>query len=83
VREMKRREWHICFYTVSLNHRVTSCLPKQPEPGFLYIQNFYKSYTKITLLNKETHKIFDSQKSSLTPCKNHPHKPQITSGKQP
>jgi len=33
-------------------------------------------------LNKETHKIFDSQKSTLTPCKNHTYTPEIISGKQ-
>ena len=51
------------FYTGSLNHKVTSSLPGQPEPGFYYIQKFYKSYTKITLLNNKTHKIFDSHKN--------------------
>jgi len=51
---------HNCFYTGSLNHRATSSLPRQLEPGFHYIQNFYKSNTKITLLNNKTHKIFDS-----------------------
>jgi len=55
---MKRREWHNYFYTSSLNHRATSSLPWQPESGFHYIQKFYKSHQKITLLNKETHKIF-------------------------
>jgi len=53
---------HNCFYTGSLNHRATSSLPGQPEPGFHYIQKFYKSH-KITLLNTKTHKIFDSQKN--------------------
>jgi len=57
---------HNCFYTGSFNHRVTSNLPRQPEPGFHYIQKFYKSNTKITLLNNKTHKIFDSQKSRHT-----------------
>jgi len=33
-------------------------------------------------LNKETHKIFDLQKSRLTPCKNHTRRLEITSGKQ-
>jgi len=56
---MKGREWHICFYIGSLNHKATSSLSGQPKFGFYYIQKFYKSYTKITLLNKETHKIFD------------------------
>ena len=59
---MREREMHNCFYTGSLNHRSTSSLPGKPEPGFHYIQKFYKSHTKITLLNKETHKIFDSHK---------------------
>ena len=75
--EMKERELHNCFYTYSLNHKATSSIPGQPEPSFHYIQKFYKSYTKITLLNKETHKIFDSQ----LPCKNHTYRPEITSGK--
>jgi len=54
---------HNCFYIGSLNHRATSSLSGQPELGFHYIQKFYKSHTKITLLNKETHKIFDSHKN--------------------
>jgi len=54
---------HSCFYTSLLNHIATSSLLWQPEPGFHYIQKFYKSHTKITLLNKETHKIFDSHKN--------------------
>jgi len=62
VSEMKERELHSCFYIGSLNHRVTSSLPKH-EPNFHYIQKFYKSHTKITLLNNETHKIFDSHKN--------------------
>jgi len=60
VSEMRERELHNCFYTGSLNHRATSSLPGQPKPGFHYIQKFYKSNTKIKLLNKEPHKIFDS-----------------------
>jgi len=51
--------------------------------GFHYIQKFYKSHTKITLLNKETQNIFDSQKSSITPYKIHIHRLDITLGKQP
>jgi len=54
---------HNCFYTGSLNHRATSSLLGQSEPGFHYIQKFYKSHNKITLLNTKTHKIFDSQKN--------------------
>jgi len=79
---MRERELHSCFNTSSLNHRATSSLRGQPEPGFHYIQQFYKSHTKIRLLNKETHKIFYSQKSRQLPCKNHTYKPEITSGKQ-
>jgi len=79
--EMRERELHNCFYIGSLNHRATSSLPGQPEPGFHYIQKFYKSHTKITLLNTKTHKIFDSQKYRHTPCKNHTYRPEITSGK--
>jgi len=79
VSEMRDGELHNCFYTGSLNHRATSSLPEQPKPGFHYIQKFYKSHTNITLLNKETHKIFDSQKSRHTPCKNHTYRPEITS----
>ena len=80
---MREREMHSCFYTGSLNHRATSSLPRQPKPGFHYIQKFYKSHTKITLLNNKTHKIFDSQKSRHTTCKNHTYRPGITSGKPP
>jgi len=54
---------HSCFYTGSLNHKATSSLPRQLEPCFHYIQKSYKSHTKITLFNKETHKIFDSHKN--------------------
>jgi len=60
---MRERELHSYFYTGSLNHRATYSLLGQPEHGFHYIQKFYKSHTKITLLNKETHKIFDSHKN--------------------
>jgi len=52
---MKGREWNNYFYTGSLNHKATSSLSGQPEPSFHYIKKFYKSFTKITLLNKETH----------------------------
>jgi len=54
---------HNCFYTGSLNHKAISSLLGQLEPGFHYIQKFYKSNTKITLLNNKTHKIFDSHKN--------------------
>jgi len=54
---------HSCFHTGSLNHRATSSFPGQLEPGFHYIQKFYKSQTKITLLNTKPHKIFDSHKN--------------------
>jgi len=79
---MRERELHHIFYTSSLNHRATSSLPGQPKLGFYYIQKFYKSHTKIRLLNEETHKIFTSQKSRQLPCKNHTYRPEITSGKQ-
>ena len=79
---MRERELHSCFYTGSLNHKATSSLPGQPEPGFHYIQKFYKSNIKIRLLNKETHTVFDLHKKSRhTPCKNHTYRPEITSGK--
>jgi len=48
----------LSFYTSSLNHRATSSLPGEPELGFHNIQKFYKSHTKITLLNKEKHQDF-------------------------
>ena len=70
---------HNCFYIGSLNHRATYNFPGQLEPGFHYIQKFYKSNTKI--LNNKTHKIFDSQKSRHTPYKNHTCRFEITSGK--
>jgi len=81
VSKMRERELHSYFYTSSLNHKATSNLPGQPEPSFQYIQKFYKSHTKITLFNKETHKIFDSQKSRHTPCKDHTYRLEIKSGK--
>ena len=70
---------HNCFYIGSLNHKATSSLPGQPEPGFHYIQKFYKSHTKITLFNNKTHKFFDSHKNldthlariTLTDLKSH------------
>jgi len=63
VSDMKRIKWNSCFYTSSLNDKATSSLLGQPKSYFNYIQNVYKSYTKITLLNKETHKIFYSHKN--------------------
>jgi len=79
---MRERELQSCFYIGSLNHKATSSFPGQPELGFHYIQKFYKSNTTIRLLNKETHKIFDSkQKSRHTPCENHTYRLEITSGK--
>jgi len=60
---MRERRKHSWFYTGSLNHRATSSFLGQHEPGFHYIQKFYKSQTKITLLNTKTHKIFDSHKN--------------------
>jgi len=79
VSEMRERELHSCCYTGSLNHKATSSLPRQLEPDFHYIQKFYKSHTKIRLLNKETHNIFDSFKNldnyptriTLTSLKSH------------
>jgi len=79
---MRERELHSCFYTGSLNHRATSSVPGQLKPGFHYIQKFYKSHTKITLLNKETHWDFLlTHKSRHTPCNNHTYRPEITLGK--
>ena len=77
--EKRERELHSYFYTGSLNRKATSSLPGQPEPGFHYIQKFYKSNTKIRLLNKEPYKIFDSHKNldkypariTLTDLKSH------------
>jgi len=60
---MRKRELHSYFYTSSPNQRATSSSPGKPEPGFHYIQKFYKSNTKIILLNKEPHEIFESHKS--------------------
>jgi len=81
---MKGRDWHKCFNIYSLNHKATSSLLGKLELGFHYIQKFYKSHTKITLLNKEKHQDFLLiQKSKLQPCKNHTHKPRTTLGKQP
>jgi len=52
VREMRERELHNCFSIGLLNHKATSSLQGQIESGFHYIQKFYNSHTKITLLNK-------------------------------
>ena len=79
--EMREREMHSCFYTGSLNHRATSSLPGQYEPGFHYIQKFYKSHTKITLLNNKTHKIFGSHKNLDTHPARITNRHEITSGK--
>jgi len=62
---------HNYFYIGSLNHRATSSFPRQPEPGFHYIQKFYKSNTKITLLNTKhtrflTHKNLELQPTRIT-----------------
>jgi len=73
---------HNCFYTGSLNHRATSNFPGQLEPGFHYIQKFYKSNTKITLLNtKHTRLLIHNKKSRTSTYKNHTCRPEITSGK--
>jgi len=76
---MRERELNICFYTGSLNHKATSNLPRQPEPGFHYVQKFYKSNSKFKLLNNEPYEIFDSHKNrdnyhariTLTDLKSH------------
>jgi len=60
--EIKEKKLHNCFYTSSLNHKATTSLPEQPKHGFQYIQKFYKSYTNISLLNKETYKILTHTK---------------------
>jgi len=59
---MRERELRNYFNTGLLNHRATSNLPGQLELGFPYIQKFYKSNTKIRLLNKEPHKILTHTK---------------------
>jgi len=51
-----------CFYTGSLNHGATSSFPGQLEPGFHYIQKFYKSNTKITLLNTKHTRLLTHKK---------------------
>jgi len=84
VSEIKERELHSCFYIGSLNHKATSNLLGQPELGFHYIQKFYKSHTKITLLNQRNSQDFWlTQKYRLTPYKNHTYRPKITLGKEP
>jgi len=81
MREIELDNW---FYIGSLNHRATSSLQGQPEPGFHYYQKFYKSHTKITLLNNKQHQDFLlKQKSKLQPCKNHTYRSGITQGAQP
>ena len=80
--EIKGREWHNCFYIGSLNHKATSSLLGQPKFGFHYIQKFYKSHTKI-FEQSNTQDFWFTQKSRVTSCKNHTHKPEITLGKQP
>jgi len=63
VSEMKERELHSFFILV---HSITELRPVYQdnlELGFHYVQKFYKSHTKVTLLNKETHKIFYSHKN--------------------
>jgi len=63
---MRERKLHNFFYIGLLNHRATSSLTGQPELGFHNIQKFYKSHTKITLLNKETHKKLDTHPARIT-----------------
>jgi len=62
---------HNCFYIDSLNHKATSSFPGEPEPVFHYIQKFYRSNTKITLLNTKhtrflTHKNLEPQPTRIT-----------------
>jgi len=63
VSKIREREFGNCFYTCSLNHIAISSLPRQPKPGFHYFRKFYKTQTKITLLNNRNIKIFDSNKN--------------------
>jgi len=83
VSKMREREFDICFYTGSLNHRATSSLSGQPETGFHYYQKFYKTHTNIILLNNRNTKIFYSQKSQSHYCKKHTYGLGITPGTQP
>jgi len=75
---MMERRMHNCFYIGSLNHRATSSFPGQPEPGFHYIQKFYKSNTKITLLNTKHTRLLTHTKSRISTYKNHTCRPEIT-----
>jgi len=60
---MKEKELDNCFYFGSHNHKATSSLLGQLGYGFHYYQNFYKSQTKIKLLNNINTKIFYSHKN--------------------
>ena len=76
-------EWDNCFYIGSLNHIATSNLPRQHEPNFHYYQKFYKSQTKITLLNnKKNQDFWLTHKSQSQLCKTHTYRPEITLGTQ-
>jgi len=64
-------------------HRATSSLQGQPKRGFHYYQKFYKSQTKITLLNNRKHQDFLlTKKSQPQPYTTHTYRLEITSGTQ-
>jgi len=71
VSEIKERELHSCFYTNSLNHKVTSSLLGQPKPSFNYIQNFTNHTPRLHFWTKKltrflTHKNLDTHATRIT-----------------
>jgi len=63
MNKMREKGSHSCFYTGSLNHKATSSLSGQFDPSFHNYQKFYKTHTKIILLNNRNTKIFESHKN--------------------
>ena len=72
--EMKERDLHNCFYIDSLNYRATIQICTK------VLQIIHKDYT---FKQRNSQDFLVTQKSRLTPCKNHAYRPKITSGTQP
>jgi len=62
MNKIRKKGSHTCFYASSLNHKSTSSLPGQLEPGFPLFSKVLQNYTKITLLNKENTKFLNPTK---------------------
>jgi len=73
-------------YVFILIHSITELHPVYQD-NLSLVSTIFKSFTNHTprlhFWTKKNTKIFDSQKFTLQPCKNHTHKPGIILSKQP